>query len=388
MRFFITLAITLVMLTSLSAQDLDSEIRSYRESDEVYISKARQFIADELRNNDLNKVRELTGHLAEKFKGTFFLPLQPWEQFVIGLAADSLELTVTAVDFINEETDWNKYVFPGKDALYLKLDEILSIEHDRFTEELHSSELNGDQLKVIEIFLDVYSKDLIEEITQETVNSKCDSFLAKYPDSAYSEFIRNEIRNVWVLGNWGFGFDFDGGYNTRDKDLGDLFNDGVGFNFSLYATYKKTVLRFNLGVVSMNSAHDFVQNGEWEKGDHFNYTVYGMELGYELFESRKFKLEPHLFGGGSQIDFSNGENDSKEILVPSWTYGPGIAIYYKLSKSIKMDYQSSQNGFWYISLNCDYLIPAFSQEYDDFDGNSLSITIGLGGYGRPMVRDL
>ncbi len=388
MKISIFVIIVILLTLNLYSQDLDSEIRNYKESDKVYISKARQFIADELRNEDLPKVRKLTDHLSDKFAGSLNIPFIPWEQFVLGLAVDSLDFALSAIDHIVEETNWEKYIFPEKDALYLSLNEILISHQASFTDDIMTSDLTDEQNKFMIIFLELLSSDLVEGIDQNTINNKCDIFLQKYPDSPYYDFIRYKIRNVWILGNWGYGFDLDVGYNSRDKDLGYKLRDGVIFGFSFYATYKRTALRMKVNIVSMSSSHDFVQNGDWEKGDHFNMTSYGFQLGYEIFESSRFKFEPHLFLGGSQIDFSEGEDKSEEILLPSWSYAPGISIYYKLSHQIEMEYRRPQNGYWYLSLNCDYLIPTFSTRYDDFKGNSLSISLGLGGYARPMVRDL
>jgi len=387
MRIFYVVLL-LALMIPLFSQDLDSEIRNYKESDKIYISKARQFLADEIRNGNIEKTKELSRHLLTKFEGSYNLPLSPWEGFTLGLAVDSLELSLEVLNFVVAETDWDKYIYPEKDALFLLLDDLLAQDHTEFLSSLIDSDLSDEQIKAMVIFLYAISEGLSEDINQEAINDKCDIFLEKYPDSIYSDFVRNDIRYVMVLGNWGYGFDFEVGYNTRTEDLGSHFRDGVDFGFSFYGSYKKTVFKMKVNIVSMSSAEDFEQNGEWERRDHFNFTSYGLQLGFDAFESRKFKFEPHIFLGGCQLDFSEDEDKTEEILLPSWTYGAGISIYYKVSKSIKMDYRTPQNGYWYLSLNCDYYIPTFSNKYDDFDGDSLCITLGFGGNGRPTKRDL
>ena len=116
MRYLLSLII-IVLSLNLFSQDLDSEIRNYRESDKIYISKARQFLADEISSGNIEKARELTGHMVERFDGSLNLPFLPWEIFVLGLAVDSQQLSLRSVDHIVSETYWDRYIFPEKDAL-------------------------------------------------------------------------------------------------------------------------------------------------------------------------------------------------------------------------------------------------------------------------------
>jgi len=389
MKFYLSFTLLLFIFSNCFTLDLESEISNYQLPDDLYISKARQMLADEIRNGNEDKVKDIVTHLLERYEHSYSVPLYPWERFTIALELDSLELGLKAIDeMIDPGNTFKRYIFPKQDALYMDSTQLLLNNNNIYVTKIITSNLNDEQKMLFEVFLEGISIGTVETINQDKVNTKCNTFLEKYPDSDYSDFVREEIRFVFIPCHWGYGFDIGMGTARMTEDLENYFKNGLGFDMSFYATYNNFVYKAKLVFASMDAKMDFNENGSWEKGDHFNLPFYGLQLGYELLENRKFKFEPHLLCGGSEIDYSD-KDDNEDILDTTFAYGLGFSVYYKLTNMLDLDYyRRNENGSWYIYLNCDYISSNFETNYDDYNGSTIFITLGFGGYARPLIRDL
>ena len=388
MKSYLFYALLLFIFSNCFSIDLESEISNYQLSDEIYISKARQMLADEIRDRNEDKVKDIVTHLLEKYEYSHSVPLYPWERFIIALEADSLELGLkTLEDIIKPKETYINYLYPKQDALSMESEKLLFHNYSIYVTQIITSNLNNEQKMLFQVFLEGISNGTVEKIDQKKVNEKCDTFLEKYPNSDYYDFVREQLRFVIVPGNWGYGFDFSMGTAIMTEDLKNYFQNGLGIDISFYATYDSFVFKAKLILASINAKIDFNENGSWEEGDHFNLPFYGLQLGYELFESKKFKFEPHLLCGVSEIDYTY-KDDDKDILDPTFAYGLGFSIYYKFTDTIAVDYNRRyENGSWYVYLNCDYINSNFDKEYDNYKGGTLFLNLGIGGYVRPFVRD-
>ena len=338
MKYYLFYALLLFIFSNCFSIDLESEISNYQLPDEIYISKARQMLADEMKNRNEDKIKEIVTHLLEKYEYSQVVPLYPWERFIIALEIDSPEIGLKTFDeIINPKDTYEHYIFPKKDALSMESDKLLFHNHSIYVTQIITSNLNDEQKMLFEVFLDGISNDTVETIDQNKVNEKCDTFLEKYPDSDYYDFVKEQLRFVIIPGHWGYGFDIGMGTAQMTEDLKKYFQNGLGFDMSFYVTYNSFVYKVKLIFASMDAKIDFNENGSWEKGDHFNLPFYGLQLGYELLENRKFKFEPHLLCGGSEIDYSD-KDDNEDILDTTFAYGLGFSVYYKFTDTIALDY--------------------------------------------------
>lgn len=384
-------AIILISLAFAFGSNLEDEIMDYTDSDYIYIGKARQMMADQVRTN-LTKVHEITKHLLDKYNNSHMVPVNFWEQFTIGIEIESDSLLLNSIEAFKMADSFENKQFYEKDALYLALDDLLSNNNAIYVSRLEMMELSDEDRMFAHLFLAAISNQLIEDIDQDRVNQMCDRFMDEYPESGYMKFVRNDLRWSYKASNWGLGYDFVGGYAKSNGKYEKYFTDGAVFGFGFYVTYKKIVFRADLAVSVMNAKKDFDEQGNWQKKDPFSLAFYGTNIGYEMFESKKFKFEPHLKFGGSQVDYSPPEKDDEDsegVLFPAVTPGVGFTLYYKISHNIDFTPNYTDvGGFWYLSLTCDYTYPLFELRYDDYSGGTLNIMLGLGGYLRPIIRDL
>ena len=125
-KSYLFYALLLFIFSNCFSIDLESEISNYQLSDEIYISKARQMLADEIRDRNEDKVKDIVTHLLEKYEYSHSVPLYPWERFIIALEADSLELGLkTFEDIINPKETYINYLFPKQDALSMESEKLL-----------------------------------------------------------------------------------------------------------------------------------------------------------------------------------------------------------------------------------------------------------------------
>lgn len=384
----IFLTVLVACWLSVFAGNLEDEIQNYTESDYVYIGKARQMMADQI-SFDLPKVLELTWHLNEKYQNSYFIPINFWEQITIGLAAQNVELVQNAIISFKDYQSFDNKQFYEKDALYVALDDFLANNYAIFVSRVEAMQFIPEDRDFAQIFLAAISNQLIDEIDQDNVNKLCDEFLINYPDSEFSGVVKGQFRWVYKPSNWGFGMDFGGGYNLYSEDFGKYFNNGGALSMSFSTSYNKFNFRAEIIASMMKSKIDFNEGGDWKDGEDFSMGFYGLNVGYSAWENKRWKLEPHLKFGGSQLDYDPDDDDEdvESVLFPSVTPAVGLGIYLKLTNSVKDSYYTFGAGYYYLLLNCDYYYPMFEQRYDDYSGGSISFTLSLGFYLRNMERD-
>ncbi len=224
------------------------------------------------------------------------------------------------------------------------------------------------------------------------MNKKCDAFLKRFPLSKFNKFVRTDLRVVYAPSNWGAGYDLVGGYSQNSGSYAEYFKTDVVFGTGIFTTYKKMAIRGELVLAGSTSRKYFSENGNWEKGEYFTLLYYGLNLGYELFEDNKFRLESHVKFGGSRLDYASSEDeDAKDetVLSSAITPGVGFTLLYMLIQPKRVDDEHVWNkGYIYVSFTCDYSYKMFGLNYDDYSGGTLNVNLGLGLYYRSIKRDI
>jgi len=387
-RRLMILLILFFCITIVLANSLEDEIQNYTESDYVYIGKARQMMADQLYNEPA-KVLGVAEHLISKYQNSYFVPINFWEQITIGLQYENVTYVNNGLAALKNYKDYEDKTFYNNDALNYALDKLLKSNNAIYVSRIELLELSREEKDFAQLFLTVISSSVLYEITQDDVNKICDEFLINYPDSGFSDVIKNQFHWAYKPSKWGFGMDFGGGYNLYSGDFGKYFNNGGAIAMSFTSSYKKFNFRAEIIASMLKSKIDFNEGGNWRDGEDFSMGFYGLNVGYSAWENKRWKLEPHLKFGGSQLDYDPDDDDEnmESVLFPSVTPAVGLGIYLKLTNSVKDSYYTFGAGYYYLLLNCDYYYPMFEQRYDDYSGGSISFSLSLGVYLRNMVRD-
>jgi len=370
--------------------NLEKEIIDYRRDNESFIRNARLMLAEELENGNDDKVKDITALLIYRYGHRLVEVFHPEELFVIGTETDSLALIFDYVfDISKVRTNYYNCrggnPFPKFDRLYEASNNLLDEKKIIYTQTILDSSYPEEEKDFILLGLQVrfncgyYYHD-------EKLNNDCEIFLAKHPESKYEEFIRDNIRQVYKRSNWGMGTIFLGGYSNCIDKLGEYLDGGFSCQFGGHISYKSFTARALLRSDILHSGKSFNENGAWDNDDVFVQYYYGLQLGYNFFDTKKFSSEPYISIGLSELE-NEKKSKSKDIIDISNTIGYGVSFKYLIIDSYDNGYNPYAHGSYYLACNLDYSRPDYKIENKSANNGIFSVSLGFGYYIRSDVKD-
>ena len=289
----------------------------------------------------------------------------------------------------------DKTIEPSNDYLYVKLQQKLYLQNSAIENAISKSSLpqSDKDFLVIHFYSCLINNDT-KTITQDTLNLLTVNFIKKYSDNAHIEFLRKHIRLKYVPSNWGYGTEFFSGYSFFTNNLKDHFSSNVPIGVAFDLSYKKVVLYLRDYVGIGHTLHDLTdKNVIWPKKSTYNLCLPELSLGYVIHDGKILKLAP--FVGIASTDISPTENDIKESpgvednqLNFTTTYSIGFNMDIKFGRNIGIGLSSfREESNMIFRIRYAYNLPQFSGKYAGFEGNMHYITLGIGGFGRKLVRD-
>ncbi len=377
---------------------VESEIMNYDYSKSDIISKARKLMLDKFTAGDMAKVREVKDYLlyqVEDADYAAFYPLELW--LILYSTNDFAELiqNIQEADSLKMASFRNK-IKPSPDQLFEKVrqktrDNKLQLE----TEISNSGLMKTDKDFLILTLNYLISGQDYPEINQEKINNLSDDFLKNHPGSQYDEFTRQNIRYKFIPAKWGFAFEFFSGYGFLTDQLAEHFKNSIPFGVAFDVCYKDFSLYLRDYIGFSKTKLDIpYENGIWEKKSPVRIFLPEASLGYTAIENKYLKLSPFI--GISSTDIGPTEYDiekNKELekaeLEFTSTYSLGLNLDIKLGKSkMAMVTYGPEQSYWFLRLRYSYNMPQFDNKYEGFSGQFHSITVGIGGFGRKLKREI
>ena len=166
---------------------------------------------------------------------------------------------------------------------------------------------------------------------------------------------------------------------------------GVAFDIS----YKKLILYLRDYIGFSKTKVDMLYSkGVWEKGSNATIFLPEASLGYTAMDNKHIKLAPFIgiasTGiGPSEYDQQQNPDLKNADLGFTATYTLGLNLDIKLKRSkAKMVTNGPEQSYWFLRLRYAYNLSQFENKYPGFDGNMHYLTIGIGGFGRAIKRQL
>lgn len=391
MKRTIVCIIFLSIFLNINCSNLEEEIINYRIDNESFIRNARVMLAQELKNDNIEKVKDITALLISRYDYRLKEVFHAQELFVIGAETDSLALIFDYAFNISKTNTFYTHSrgyrnTPHNDSLSGICTNLLDDREDYYIREIKDSDYPKDEKDFILLCLRVrFTYDYYVDDSGQ--NEACDDFLEKYPESQYKEFIRDKIRFVYEPDKFGIGYSFHSGYGAGLYKYNNYFEASGIIQFALFVTYENFVGRILYKQDHFQSKKAFVENGTWEKNDNFIQNFYGIQIGNSLLEMNKFSIEPHISLGYTDLRF--GKKDKrKDVLDLSMTTGIGISIKYRIDNKNNRGDNPYYDGAYFISIGCDYYNPLYNLKYDDYNGGKYSFSLGFGRYFKNDIRDL
>jgi hypothetical protein len=399
MKKLITILLVLMSTVGAAGQtnSLRSEILNYTDTNAVFIRNGRRMLTDKLINGDMEKVRQIKNSLllAENEK---YLTFYPYEMrlllYYLG-EYDELLYTITSLDEKTME-EMRLKVKPGEDDLQERLQNGVRKNREKIEADISQQVENAENRDFLILNLHYLTGGKeYPEITRESLNNDADTFLLKHPDSQYEAFTRENIRYKLVASNWGWGFEFFSGYGLCTGMLHDKFRSNVPFGVDFDIAYKKWTLYLR-DYIGIGTVHQDIalNNGVWPNATKANTIVPEASVGYNLTTRTGLCFAP--FAGIGGLDFmptDSQKSDSyyKQVgTADAFTYTVGLNVDIPLGKTSGLNPVVSYNeeGKWFLRIRYGYVMPQFSARYSGFEGNMHYLTIGIGGIGHKIKRDL
>ncbi len=380
-----------------SARAIEREILSRPDTDNEIVAKSREMILDRLRAGDIAKVAEVIAYLDHRFQSRQILPLWPVERFL--LAYWTHQYTEILDPPLLDSLDTSVYrdqVLPPDDLLSRDL---IDLSRSRRTV-LRAAVLASDRSREEQAFLTIFLGYLLTERTfaapDQPLNDAADEFLGQYPESRYAGFVRSRIRVVFREGEWGYGFDIGGGTALPGGALGDRISDGGSLTLGLDVARREAVgsvdivgyfrLLFSLG---SSVLAPFEYNGTWKRDLSLTTMVPEFSVGPVVVENRWIQVTP--FAGVSGMLIAPPENErakpGNDVSVNLFSATGGVNIDWKIARGNLVISSPFENAYWFVRTRISYTAPLSTPD-PMFRGSVIAITLSVGGFGRPIARDL
>ena len=396
-----SIVFSLLLLCSLSVMgqtdNLRNEILNYTDSNALYIRNGRKMLVDKLIDGDLNKVKQIKNSflLTENEKYLTFYPYELRMLLYYLGEYDELQYFIQQNDPKTIEKMKLK-IKPAADdlescLLTLARKNRMNIENN-IRKQVESAETRD--FLILNLRYMVGGKDY-PDITRENLNANADTFLLKYPENTYKEYVRQYIRYKMVPSDWGYGFEFFSGYGIGTGNLYNNFQGHVPFGVAFDVLYKNwsLYLRDYIGIGSTYS--DITVNGTvWPKATKANTIIPEASLGYILPLKSRLHISPFVGIGGLILSPTESQKDEsyykKVGELDSFAGIVGLNVDVKLGKNTGAYPLLSYNeeSFWFLRIRYGYVMSNFANTYPGLSGNMHYLTIGFGGIGHRIKRDL
>ncbi len=402
---FLLLAVFLIPIADLHGQDIDTladdrqdDILDLTNTKSEIIARGRTLLLDKFLEGDYQRVKEIKDYLKGEVENRDYLAIFPGEYwFILYWTREYPELLSSV-----RQTDtaaillYQSQIKPQEDMLFAKL-RSKSVDSRLLLETMiRDSEMTDTEKDFLSMHL-VYmlAGDDFAGITQDTLNALADQFLDQYPESEYHFFTRNFIRIKLVPSRWGFAFEFFSGYGILTGSLSESYNNNVPMGVAFDIGYRNLVLylRDYIGFSRTRTDMDYGAEGTWEKDSQVRLFLPEASLGYVVLDRDHLKMAPFVGIAGTMIGPTqydqNKEPGLEAMDISAFSYAVGLNLDIKLRRSgIPMVSRGPEYNFWFLRFRYAYTMPRFEQKYEAFGGNMHYLTIGMGGFGKRIKREL
>lgn len=388
--FFVTLAFIIVDVRG----QVDSTLTKVSKSERI--EKGRKLLLDEVLNKDETGIRKLTNYLVA-LEDEHYAALYPAERWLLNYWLEDYTAVLDAVTSYNPalQNALATKVFPKGDYLFFKLKEQVGKDRLVFLFRIEESTLATAEKKFLTLYLNYLLMGYDDAgITQELLNTMSNEYLSTYPGSEYEGFIRQHIRYQLKGSKWGFAFEFFSGYGIFTDDLAGHFKNNVPIGVAFDVSYKRWVLFLRDYIGFSRTTHPLAfDGGTWLDDAQARVYLPEATLGYVIRDLERVKVTP--FAGIASTSISPTVRDSNKYaeyenvgLDFTTTLCYGINFDLKLGKPGTLVIAYNERAYYFIRLRYAYNQPQFSKRYEGYSGSMHYITLGFGGFGRRLKRDL
>lgn len=220
------------------------------------------------------------------------------------------------------------------------------------------------------------------------INQNAATFLQKYPNSLYTDYVRKYVYREYMPSKWGNYIGLGLGYNSFSQNLGQKFNNAIDFHIHYELHYKKVFANVGMKFIfsSVQQDIDYSNGAMWQKDASAQVIEFPITAGFWLWDNRVIRILP--FAGISGLFISPNSKEpkaipnSKALRISALTYTFGVNLDFKIGEK-KTDELQYYHG---IRVGLAYIQPNFWGYSPNFNGQMYCISLSYGGFEKFSKR--
>lgn len=384
------LAIILLLCSTLYAQNIEDEIRNYNEPSSTLIKNGRNFIMDNLSQDNWEKANEAYLFLNNRFGSSNFNVFSFWEQvylatilqnynYALEAIANFKDLNqVVVISGISFNNPSNSFYNQFEYDLALIMVENFSI----YFTQIDNSELSFEQKTALKLVIKkqllAYSISPLEyAINQETLNTESTQFLKDNPTSIYSNYLINYVRYEYEYDR-GLGIDFGLGTSFLTSTLRENFQPNVNFTFGIEGSLKKHTLYLQASLISSKNPIEIAETPfelPIPEKTPILFAVGELSYGYNIFTNKKISITPFtgigVFEQSFASNFTSKNPQYEEYHKDHFAYTAGLNFDINVFKN--MTYNEMKLP---LRIRISYVKPVVNN-YSYLNGSMLNLSLGF-----------
>lgn len=396
--FFFTILFSSILYCQDSSQrnkQTEREILMTEDTDMEVLAKGRKLLLLCINQDSIQKAVEVMDFLDTKYQFSRIMPFWRDERIIIAFWLQQYDYVLN-MENLEPSLDegYRQKIVPPRDLLGRELQEKSKLEKTKLITEIITSHRTDEEKQFLKLLLATWIVDKANpKRAQDSLNMDADLFISEFPQSNFVPYIRKYVRFVYVSSTWGYGYDISFGYAGLFGKVSDVFSNsaviGIGFDVS----YKQFVLypriAFGFGS-SVKQAFSHPPGITWQKNLALNIFVPELTAGYAFVENDFIRLTP--FAGITGVLIAPPERE-KEIPGNDVELNSNASLIYGINVDLRLGSQSSsmfnfsETGRWNIKLRLSMSNLSYTGTNAGFSGSCFYITVGFGGFNRPIHRD-
>lgn len=301
----------------------------------------------------------------------------------------SILRTIQGMDSLKEN---KTRIPPPRDYLGTKLVEKVTRQQDSLLKEITLANLPEEQ----KAFLIMHLKSLLSSAPdqQATLNKLADQFIASYPESNYTPFIKSYIRYKYALSANGGAVSFHSGQFRFGGALTGYYKHLTAFGLTFDMVRNNWLGQFNLAVGSgrTKTTMPLSNGGTWPTGSKVTGGYVMLTVGKYIARNNLLGVAPVAGVGIFGIDPDENTKEHPELkgagIRTSIAGSVGVIGDVQLKKMdpAKQRYPSPGVQVPFIRIGYEYIASPLKGKWISYSGSVHKLTLGIGIMGRRVNR--
>lgn len=389
-----------LLLTGFAQQNQNNGSRNNAKS--IEIARSRSILLDKfIEKDELGVMLELDRILT--LEDDDYISIYPVEYWLLSYWLKDYDVILSSCqslqpDSLNREMSSIR-IPPQQDYLTAKLVEKLAASKDSLISQISAASLTDEEKRFLRLNLAyLVPDDSMPEARRQQLNELSDQFLATYPNSNYSAFIREFIRIKYSPTRNGGGCFINLGKFLFTGNLSSYYKQPtfVGFGFDMVRN--NWVYQLDIAINFSKSKTDMPSDNElWPENSKAIGGYAKLGLGKYVLDNQRLALAPLAGVGIFGMDPNTSSDEAAKYK------GAGIKTSFAGSIGFMGDLKfkpretdfNNFSGFYAIQRNFtslrfgyEYIATPLKNKYLDYSGSVHKITLGLAFSTRRLQRSL